>query len=272
VFLTDKDVREVEQVGAPAPIRVRSVGRLVVRTRADGAELCRSAQVVEQASWADLGFLNYTRSHFDYYAGLLDRFPDFQLCLVDDETGYPVGVANCVPIKCADPEALPQEGWDWAVAHAAIHQGNGADTLCALAVSVPALHRKKGYARILIRALGELALKKGLKGPVVPVRPSSKKLHPLVAIEDYVAWTDDRGRAFDPWIRSHVSCGARIVRPCTRSMVVEEPLAFWETWSNRTFEQTGAYRMEGALAPVLIDVERRIGRYEEPNVWVAYPN
>jgi hypothetical protein len=28
--------------------------------------------------------------------------------------------------------------------------------------------------------------------------------------------------------------------------------------------------MDGGLAPVAIDVESQIGRYEEPNVWVTY--
>lgn len=243
---------------------------LSVRTRADGPAFRRAAQAVEQAAWNDLGFLNYTRSHYEYYGALLAHFEDFQLCLIDERTGYPVAVANCVPIKCDDVEKLPREGWDWAVAHAAMRLGEGANTLCALAVSVPALHRKKGYARVLIQALNDLAREKGLVGPVVPVRPSSKAQHPHVSIEDYLTWTDPQGRPFDPWIRSHVACGARLVKPCQRSMVVEEPLAFWETWANRSFDESGEYVMPGALAPVSINLETGIGRYEEPNVWVSY--
>lgn len=53
-------------------------------------------------------------------------------------------------------------------------------------------------------------------------------------------------------------------------MVVQEPLAFWENWSNQRFETSGAYAVAGALAPVKIDVEKQTGTYEEPNVWVAY--
>ncbi|MBI1186119.1 MAG: transferase [Alphaproteobacteria bacterium] len=199
---------------------------------------------------------------------MLTAFPDFQLCLIDEERGYPVAVANSVPIK--RPDVLPTEGWDWAVHHAAMRRGEGADTLCALAVSVPAINRRKGLARIMIRALGDLAASKGLAGPVAPVRPSAKKGHPFVAFDDYLAWTDDNGRAYDPWIRSHLACGGKIERACTRSMVVEEPLAFWETWSNREFRESGGYAIEGGLAPVQIDVERGVGRYEEPNVWISY--
>ena len=53
-------------------------------------------------------------------------------------------------------------------------------------------------------------------------------------------------------------------------MVVEEHIAFWETWAGRSFETSGRYLVEGALVPISIDLDRQIGRYEEPNVWVAY--
>lgn len=43
------------------------------------------------AAWSDLGFLNYTRAHYEHYADLLEAYPEYQLCLVDEDTGYPVG-------------------------------------------------------------------------------------------------------------------------------------------------------------------------------------
>ena len=54
-------------------------------------------------------------------------------------------------------------------------------------------------------------------------------------------------------------------------MVVHEHVAFWENWSEQRFEQSGAYALEGALAPVKINFDRQTGIYEEPNVWVTYP-
>jgi hypothetical protein len=53
-------------------------------------------------------------------------------------------------------------------------------------------------------------------------------------------------------------------------MVVHEPIAFWENWSKKRFERSGAYALEGALAPVRIDLDSQSGTYEEPNVWVSY--
>lgn len=242
---------------------------LVIRTRADSDRLRKAALSIEQAAWSELGYLNYTRAHYELYSDLLGTYADYQLCLVDEETDYPVAVANCVPIDCSGADDLPPEGWDWLVETAA-RPKRPHKMLGALAISVPSIHRSKGYARRMIRALLDLAEAKGLHGLVAPVRPSAKASHPWVGIDDYIGWTDERGRIYDPWIRSHLSAGGKLIGPCPRSMVVNEPLAFWETWAGQTYGQSGAYALDGALVPIDIDVEQRIGRYEEPNVWVAY--
>lgn len=241
----------------------------VLKTRADSDALRRAATAIEQAAWSSLGFLNFTRAHFEYYQGLLDAYADCQLCLVDEATGYPIAVGNCVPLAC-DFNNLPPEGWDWIVETAASESGKRRNALGALAISVPPIHRGKGVARQLIRGFRELAEKKGLDGVIAPVRPSEKWRHPYIAIEDYVGWTDEKGRTYDPWLRSHLSAGGKIVGPAARSMVVEEPIGFWEMWAGRDFPESGEYAMDGALAPVTIDRARGVGRYVEPNVWFAY--
>jgi hypothetical protein len=243
---------------------------LVIRSRADSPELKKAAASIEHAAWSNLGFLNYTRSHYDHYAGLLDAYPEYQLCLVDEDTGYPVAVANSVPIACSGLEDLPPEGWDWVVETATHSQNGHANMLAALAVSVPAVHRSKGYARMMIRSLLELSERKKLNGVVVPVRPSAKVRHPWVPLSEYITWTDPSGRIYDPWLRSHLASGGKIVGLAERSMVVHEPLPFWETWSKQQFGASGDYALEGAIAPIKIDLDRGIGTYEEPNVWVAY--
>ena len=126
--------------------------------------------------------------------------------------------------------------------------------LGALAVSVPAVHRSKGYARTMIRSLLELAERKKLGGVVVPARPSAKVKHPWVPLS---TWTDPDGRMYDPWLRSHLASGGKIVGLAERSMVVHEPLPFWENWSKQRFETSGNYALEGTIAPVKIDVDRQ---------------
>ena len=136
-------------------------GTLVIRSRADSPEVKKAALSIEQAAWNELGYLNYTKAHYEYYSDLLDAYPEYQLCLVDEDTGYPVAVANSVPFACSDPDDLPPEGWDWVVESAARSRGARLNMLGALAISVPKVHRSKGYARLMIRSLIDLSRGQG---------------------------------------------------------------------------------------------------------------
>lgn len=243
-----------------------------IRTRADSEDLRKASVAVEASAWNPLGFLNFTRAHFQYYDQILEEHADHQLCLIDERHGYPIAVATCAPIHCDGVDALPAEGWDWIVESAGTKRGGAPNYLGGLSISVPKVHRSKGLAQIMIKAMGDLAKRKGYQGVVLPVRPTAKAKHPDVRIDDYITWTDEKGRSYDPWFRSHLAAGGTMVRPCARSMVVEEPIAFWETWTGQTYERCGDYAFEGGLTPVTIDTQRGVGRYEEPNVWFVYVN
>ena len=244
---------------------------LGVRTRSFSEELRRAAVEVENACWGDLGYLNYTAAHREYYDSILENFADLQLCLVDRDTDRPVALANCVPaVWNGDPAELPAEGWDWLVESGIGSRAGHTNVLGALAISVPTIHRGKGYATRMIQELCALSKRLGFDGLVAPVRPTAKSDYPHVPIGEYIGWRDERGRFFDPWLRAHLSQGGKLVGPCERSMVVEEHVAFWETWAGRHFEKSGDYIVKGALVPIAIDLQRQIGRYEEPNVWVTY--
>lgn len=245
------------------------MSRYAVKTRADSPELRKAAIAIEQSAWNSLGFLNFTRSHFEHYDALLEEFADYQICLVDRETGYPVAVGVCVPFACKGPDDLSPEGWDWVV-DSASRKDVKPNMLGGLGISVPQVHRSKGLARQVIAAMHNIAVERGLDGVVIPVRPTAKARHPHVPIEEYMGWTDDTGRPYDPWLRSHLAAGGKVVGMATRSMVVEEPVAFWETWSGKQFADSGNYALPGALTPVSIKLEKDLGRYEEPNVWFAY--
>ena len=110
-------------------------------------------------------------------------------------------MANSVPFACSGPDDLPPEGWDWVVETAARSKGARVNMLGALAISVPAVHRAKGYAKFMIRALVDLAEDRGFRGLVAPVRPSAKVKHPWVPISEYLSWTDPKGRVYDPWLQ-----------------------------------------------------------------------
>jgi GNAT superfamily N-acetyltransferase len=244
---------------------------LVLRTRAYSDELNRAAILLEDEVWSPLGYLNFTQAHREHYDRILENFADLQLCLVDEASQQPVALANCVPTAFdGDADDLPAEGWDWLVESGACRKPGRRNVLGALAISVPHEQRRKGYAQRMIRELRGLAERRGFDALIAPVRPSAKADHPFVAMEEYLRWQDDEGRLFDPWLRTHLSQGGKLIGPCERSMVVHEHLAFWETWAGRRFATSGSYALGGALVPVSIDVERQSGRYEEPNVWVSY--
>ncbi len=243
-----------------------------IYSRAHSPELRKAAIAVEQSAWNALGFLNFTRAHFQYYEQILEDYADHQLCLVDEARGYPIAVATCAPFSVSSLDELPAEGWDWVVESAGKGGKGKANMLGGLGISVPKAHRSKGLARVMIQAMADLARERGYDGVCIPVRPTLKAKHPDVTIEDYMTWKDEAGRSYDPWFRSHIAAGGTMVRACKRSMVVEEPIAFWETWSGQSFEESGAYAIEGGLIPVEIDKASGVGRYEEPNVWFSYLN
>ena len=54
--------------------------RLAIRSRAESPELKKAALAIEQAAWNELGYLNYTRAHYEHYQDLVNDYPEFQLC------------------------------------------------------------------------------------------------------------------------------------------------------------------------------------------------
>jgi GNAT superfamily N-acetyltransferase len=243
---------------------------LVLLPRRYSKALERLASAIDDAAWSGVGYLCYSQGRYNRYADILARFAEVQLCLVDAHTGYPLAVATCAPITCPDFDALPQEGWDWLAEAAVARPREDPDALGVLAVSVPAPHRRMGYGTRMLLSLREFAERRGFKALVSPVRPIAKSRHPMAPMAEYAGWKDLRGRPYDPWLRAHVECGGEILRACERSMVIEEPIAFWETWAGRRFSGPGAYALEAAIAPLWIDCEAGTGRYQEAHVWVAH--
>jgi hypothetical protein len=65
--------------------------------------------------------------------------------------------------------------------------------------------------------------------------------------------------------------GAELLAVAPRTIVIEGTVAEWERWTDMAFPDSGPYVVPGALQPVLIDRERDVGRYEDPNVWMRHP-
>ncbi|HZO32280.1 MAG TPA: GNAT family N-acetyltransferase, partial [Chloroflexota bacterium] len=127
-----------------------------------------------------------------------------------------------------------------------------------------------GLSTLIIRAMRDVASRRGLSDLIAPVRPNQKTLYPLTPIERYIQWRRADGLPLDAWLRVHARLGAEIVRVAERSMVIEGTVSEWENWTGLAFPESGQYVVTGALVPVTIDREADRGLYVEPNVWMLH--
>ncbi len=75
---------------------------------------------------------------------------------------------------------------------------------------------------------------------------------------------------FDPWIRTHVRVGAKILKVAPESMTIAAPIKAWQNWTGLTFLSSGPYVIKGGLVPLDVDLDQGTGTYREPNVWVQH--
>lgn len=177
-----------------------------------------------------------------------------------------------VPVAWDGSVAGLPAGWDGALERAVAGHAAGAapDTLCAMATEVVAGHRGEGLGGAVLRALRERGAAQGLGRMIAPARPTLKHRYPLVPIERYAAWTDAAGAPFDPWLRTHGRCGARVLAPVAEAMRIVGTVAEWEEWVGMALPESGAYVVPDALAPVTVDRERDEAVYVEPGVWMLH--
>jgi hypothetical protein len=71
-------------------------------------------------------------------------------------------------------------------------------------------------------------------------------------------------------MRVHVRLGARILKAEAESLVITGTVAEWEEWTGMEFPASGEFTFPAGLAPVTIDRDADLGRYWEPNVWMAH--
>jgi hypothetical protein len=53
-------------------------------------------------------------------------------------------------------------------------------------------------------------------------------------------------------------------------MTIVGSIAEWSRWTGMSFDRSSEVVMAGALAPVVVSLERDYAVYVEPNVWVRY--
>jgi hypothetical protein len=217
------------------------------------------------ASWA--AFMTKDPIANASWGAFTRRHPDFQLYGVDEVSGDVVVKVNAVP-TAIDRVRLPERGWDEAIERSLVD--DPPTVVSALQINVHPRLRGAGLSAVALGHMRRVAAAHGFDELVAPVRPSSKHRYPLVPMERYALWTRDDGLPFDPWLRVHARAGGVIDSVCPRAMTIPGTVAQWEEWTGLRFLESGSYVVEGALVPVVVDVEAARGVYVEPGVWVRH--
>jgi GNAT superfamily N-acetyltransferase len=163
-------------------------------------------------------------------------------------------------------------GWDAQLSRSVeeLDGGMAPDTLGAIMIVTDPARRGIGLGGLMVAALLSCARLHGLHALIACVRPTELSRYPRTPIAEYASWTRDDGLPIDPWIRIHVRLGGRLSRPEPESMLIEAPVADWESWTGLAFPASGSYEVPGACALVDIDRESGMGTYRDPNVWVIH--
>jgi hypothetical protein len=105
---------------------------------------------------------------------------------------------------------------------------------------------------------------------ICPVRPTLKTRYQLTPIERFITWTRPDGLPLDPWLRTHVRMGARILAAAPRSQVITGTVAQWEAWTAMALPDSGDYVIPDGLSVLTVDRAADRGSYVEPNVWLRH--
>lgn len=214
-------------------------------------------------------FMSHDATVNRVWTRLYSDFPQFQIAIVENDEVAAAG--NTIPLSW-NAENLPEAGLDAALEEGfeGLEAGRSPRILSALLAVVGEGNQRKGLSRVVLEAMKDVAANHGLDTLVAPVRPTMKILYPLTPMERYVEWRREDGLLFDPWMRVHERLGAKIVRVAPESMKIVGSISEWGEWTKMRFPESGEYVIEGALCPVEMDIEKGIGTYVEPNVWMVH--
>lgn len=202
---------------------------------------------------------------------LFDEFAQYQILFLNQKEQL-IAVGHTVPLKWnGSTDDLPPSIDGIVTRSLRELEDNAKPTaLSALAIMIRNDCRGHGLSTDMIRAMIALADEYGMKHLLAPLRPTLKSRYPLVPFEEYIYWKRPDGQAFDPWIRVHERMGAEMLTVMPESFEVSGTVGEWEQWTGMPIPGSGEYVMPGALVPVVIDCEKNIGSYIEPNIWLCH--
>jgi GNAT superfamily N-acetyltransferase len=223
------------------------------------------------ASWPRF-MLNGFESN-DYWNKLYIFYPEFQFVIIDPDTAQVAALGNSISLDWARPATeLPERGWDWALEKGIQDylDKRHVRTHCALAISVLPAYRNKGISSLMVKIMKTISKQHGSESLVAPLRPLMKSRYPLTPIENYLKVEDDNGLPFDPWIRVHARARGKVLKACGRSMIITATISEWEERAGMRFHESGSYVVPDALVPIEMDLDKNLGTYVEPNIWIEH--
>ena len=207
----------------------------------------------------------------NHWPRLEQYFPETQIFLLDG-TDKLIGFMNAIPLRWdKSVSELPQTGWDWMLQKGIEDYENKikANTLGGLQVIVLKEHQQKGYSKLLLAQGKKLRDSLMLHKLIIPIRPILKSQYPRLPMDKYLALKKDN-KIFDPWIRTHLNCGARLSHVCSESMNISGDINFWEAIIKKEKLNSGYHLAPGVLNSVNIQREKDFGVYKEENIWLYY--
>lgn len=238
-------------------------------------DLERKIENLAKESWpkysleASLGFERKTKKK---WSSIYDLFPDFQFAVFDEEFETYIGSINSVPVFWkGNSKKLPNEGWEWALVNAiSNYKLRIPNILIALGICVCKEHKGRKFGSLFLNFLKFYAKSNNFKTIFAPVRPTLKSLYPTFTLKQYIKLLNSEGQLFDPWLRTHISVGGRIIKICNKSMQFKSSISNWQNWTNLVFPASNKYYVPGMLDFLKIDLRKSEGLYEEPNVWIEH--
>jgi hypothetical protein len=206
-----------------------------------------------------------------YIGRVREWFAEFNIILLDEDES-PVATGWGVPIRWSgELHDLPTGYTDTTRRAVEDRQaGHVCDTFVICGGIVDRSRSRQGLTQQLVTALRDLPAAASLTRVIAPVRPTRKSSYPLTPIGTYAAWTRDDGSPLDPWLRTHVRLGGRIIAVAPHSQTMTGTVNQWQGWTGLRLPSTSHYVIPDGLAPLYVDRERDVGTYTEPNVWTQH--
>jgi hypothetical protein len=242
---------------------------MTVVTLKERFDLFQAADDICTKAWPE--FMLQDPVAHEHWMTFIEAYKEYQVLVMEGDTI--LAIVNSIPLRYEGALAdLPEEGWDWGVKKAVqdLREGCRPNTLFGVQVVINPEHQGRGLSAFATKQMLNLVERHHLERLIIPVRPNRKADFPLIPMEDYLQWKNDKGEVFDSWLRVHVKCGATVVKICHRAMEITGSLEDWKNWTGKDFPGSGSFLVDGALGPITVDFDRKKATYIEPNVWVVY--